>query len=569
MEEARINFIANDSLSENCSNKLEVKIENKIKFIQKGTSLYKVFKDNYEPQNIPVTLVKINGKYFEFTSSLEESGDFNPVDITDSMGNRAYERTLQFVLIKAAHDIFKDKKLIIEHSLDKSIFGEVIKDTPLNKEEIARIKARMLEIIKKDMPISKIRVAREKAIDIFTKYNMEDKVKLLNNLSSSEVNLYKLDGRYDYFYGPMAYSTGVLKLFDLIQYDSGFLLMFPDKNNPEVLPEFVEYKKLTKIFNETKQWNNILGLSDVGSLNYKIQNNKIFYMIRIAEALHEKKIAYIADMISQRRSTKVVLISGPTSSGKTTFSKRLAIQLGVNGYIPVPISLDDYFVDRAHTPKDEDGNYDFESIYALDLKLFNKQLQMLMNGEEVELPSFNFKNGCREWNGKKRKLPQNGIIIIEGIHGLNELLTSSIPKEKKFKIYISALTQLNLDNHNRIATTDVRIIRRIVRDYMSRGYSAEDTLKIWPSVKKGEEKNIFVFQENADVMFNSTLVYELCVLKKYALEEINKISDTSDVYSEALRLKSFLNFFKDVDEGLVPDNSILREFIGGSCFYKY
>lgn len=569
MEEIGFNFEVNNGISKNCNNKLKIKIENKVRYVKKGTNLYKIFKDNYEPQNIPVTLVKINGKYFEFTSPLEEDGDFEPVNITDNMGNRAYERTLQFVLIRAAYDIFKDKKLIIEHSLDKNIFGEIIKDTPLNEDEIIKIKNRMSEIIEKDIPINKIRVTKKKAIDIFIEYDMPDKVKLINNLSSPEVSLYELDGRYDYFYGPMAYSTGVLKLFNLIQYNSGFLLMLPNKNNPEALPKFLEYKKLTKIFNETKQWNNILGLSDVGSLNYKVQNNKIFYMIRIAEALHEKKIAYIADMISKRESTKVVLISGPTSSGKTTFSKRLAIQLGVNGHVPVPISLDDYFVDREHTPKDEDGNYDFESIYALDLKLFNKHLQMLMNGEEIELPSFNFKNGCREWNGKKRKLPENGIIIIEGIHGLNEVLTSSIPKENKFKIYISALTQLNLDNHNRIATTDVRIIRRIVRDYMSRGYSAEDTLRIWSSVKKGEEKNIFVFQENADVMFNSTLVYELCILKKYALKEINKISETSDVYFEALRLKSFLNFFKDVDEELVPDNSILREFIGGSCFYKY
>ena len=274
-------------------------------------------------------------------------------------------------------------------------------------------------------------------------------------------------------------------------------------------------------------------------------------------------------MISERKDVKIVLIAGPSSSGKTTFARRLGIQLRVNGLMPMPLGLDDYFVDREHTPKDENGEFDFESIYALDLELFNKNLQSILQGRETEIPSYNFKTGKREWNGNKIKLPKNGILIVEGIHGLNEILTSSIPKKNKFKIYISALTQLNLDNHNRIATTDVRIIRRIVRDYLSRGYGGEETLKMWPSIRRGEEKNIFVFQENADVMFNSTLVYELCVLKRFALDELNKIEHSSPVYYEALRLKSFLHFFKDVNTDFVPDNSILREFIGGSCFYKY
>lgn len=569
MSELKYNIDYEDSYkSKYEDNILTIKIKDRVMHIKKGTSLYKIVRENFHDVK-SVILAKVNGEYFELTDTLEREGNFETVGLENSIGNKTYERTLQFVLIKSVYDVFKNSEVIVEHSVGKAIYGEINKDIPLSEQDIVKIKNRMIEIINMDIPIKKIKLAKQRALNIFTSYKMQDKVKLLKHIDAEYVNLYELDGRYDYFYGPMAYSTGVLKLFDLIYYDRGFLLIYPDKKDPKVLPKIVEYKKLNRIFSETKKWHNILEVSDVGSLNDKVIGSNMPYLIRVAEALHEKKIAYIADMISNRDEVKVVLISGPSSSGKTTFSKRLAIQLGVNGYKPLPISLDDYFVDRKYTPRDENGNYDFESIYALDLGLFNKNLQMLMDGNEVELPTFNFKTGHREWVGRRVKLPPNGIILIEGIHGLNEMLTSSIPSENKFKIYISALTQLNLDNHNRIATTDVRIIRRIVRDYISRGYNGEDTLRMWPSIKKGEEKNIFIFQENADVMFNSTLVYELCVLKKYALHELKKIKKTSDVYCESVRLISFLNFFKSVDEDLVPDNSILREFIGGSCFYKY
>jgi uridine kinase len=434
---------------------------------------------------------------------------------------------------------------------------------------VGDIKVKMREIINKDLPIKKVEFSKKEAIEVFTKYKMEDKLRLLNSISIDTVKLYEIDGRYDYFYGSMAYSTGVLRYFDLMCYDSGFILRYPTENSPTVIPEFVEQEKLAKIFYETEQWGNILGVGDVGSLNAKVDNGDIISIIHAAEAFHEKKIAYIADMIHERKNNRLVLIAGPSSSGKTTFARRLGVQLRVNGYLPIPISLDDYFVNRERTPKDQNGEYDFESIYALDLELFNEHLEALLRGDEVELPSFNFRKGQREWNGEKIKLPDNGVLVVEGIHGLNEMLTSSIPKENKFKVYISALTQLNLDNHNRIATTDVRMIRRIVRDFLSRGYGGEQTLKMWPSIRRGEEKNIFVFQEEADVMFNSTLVYELCVLKKYALEELKKITPESPVYYEALRLISFLNFFKEVDMKAAPDNSILREFVGGSVFYKY
>ncbi|ERI92605.1 phosphoribulokinase/uridine kinase family protein [Clostridiales bacterium oral taxon 876 str. F0540] len=538
--------------------------------VNKGTVLYDIYKENYSEGNLPVVLVKVNDRFCELTKTIEESGSFDIVDISTNLGMRTYVRTLQFVLIKAVLELYPSAKITIEHALSKGLFGEIhIKEKTLNCNDIKNIKIKMQDIIDRDLPIRKLEVSKAEAVGIFTEYKMEDKLRLLKHVTAEKVKLYELDGRYDYFYGSMAYSTGILKFFDLMCYESGFILRYPTETDPTSIPEFVEYKKLAKIFYETEQWGNILGVGDVGSLNDKVDNGDIRNIIHVAEALHEKKIAYIADMIHERTGTKLVLIAGPSSSGKTTFARRLGIQLRVNGFLPIPISLDDYFVDREMTPKDENGEYDFESIYALDLKLFNEHLERLLKGEEIEIPTFNFKLGRREWNGEKVKLPENGILIVEGIHGLNEMLTSSIAKENKFKIYISALTQLNLDDHNRIATTDVRIIRRIVRDYLSRGYGGEQTLKMWPSIRRGEEKNIFVYQEEADVMFNSTLVYELCVLKKYALEELKKITSKSPVYYEALRLKSFLNFFKEVDMKLAPENSILREFVGGSVFYKY
>lgn len=453
--------------------------------------------------------------------------------------------------------------------MSKGLFGEVYKDETLSLGDIEKIKIRMRDIIAQDIEINKFSVSKEKTISIFKEYDYNDKLKVIDYKNNEVFTLYELGGRYDYFYGPMAFSTGAIKIFDLIFYPPGFILIAPNESNPNELPVFEEHRKLAKIFYESEQWGKILDLADVGSLNDKVLTGEIVDIVRIAEALHEKKAAYIADMIEEKKDVKIVLIAGPSSSGKTTFTRRLAIQLRVNGLKPVEISLDDYFVDRDKTPKDENGEYDFESIYALDIHLFNENLKDLLQGKEIVMPQFNFLTGSRMWQEKPLKLPDKGVILIEGIHGLNEMLTASIPKENKFKVYISALTQLNLDNHNRIATTDIRIIRRIVRDSLSRGYSAEQTLKMWPSIKRGEEKNIFVFQEEADAMFNSSLVYELCILKKYAEPELSKIKEDSPVYCEAMRLRSLLHFFENVDKELVPDNSILREFVGGSCFYKY
>lgn len=531
------------------------------------------FKDiinDYTTENYHnIALCRLNEKYYELCKEVTISGELELVRVNSPIGLKIYSRTLQFIFIKASLDIFENSKITIEHSISKGLFGEIHKEEALCAEDIEKIKVRMKEIISKDIPINKIKVKREQAIKIFESYGMEDKVSLLKHVDFETVNLYELEGRYDYFYGQMAYSTGFIKKFTLTEYEPGFVLENPMESELDKLPPYANHKKLSQIFLETEKWLSILGVGEVGSLNDKVESKELNDLIMVSEALHEKKIAHIADMIKSKSETKVVLIAGPSSSGKTTFANRLGVQLRVNGFIPIRVSLDDYFVNRDKTPLDENGELDFESIYSLDLELFNEHLNRLLDGEAVEIPSYNFKKGEREWLGEKLKLPPNGILIIEGIHGLNPMLTSSIEEKQKFKIYISALTQLNLDNHNRIATTDIRRLRRIVRDYLSRGYGAEQTLMMWPSIKRGEQQNIFIYQEEADVMFNSTLVYELCVLKKYALQELEKIKHESPVYLEANRLKSFLGFFKEIDKEYVPENSILREFIGGSIFYKY
>lgn len=537
--------------------------------VNSGINCHEVVKNYSLEKDIPVVLARVNGKLCELSSIIEEDSTFSIVDIKDKFGMMTYIRTLQFVLIKSTLELFKDAQITIGHSLSKGLFGEIYKKSKLDIDEIYLIKEKMKEIIEKDIKINKKCFQKEEAIKIFKNYGMDDKVRLLSSIDLEKVNLYELDGQYDYFYGPMAYSTGILKIFDLIYYDPGYILRFPTLEETFKIPKFEEHKKLAKVFYEAEKWGETINIEDVGALNKIIDNGDSVNLIRVAEAQQEKKIAYIADKISENKSVNLVLVAGPSSSGKTTFSKRLGIQLSVNGLIPIPISLDDYFVNREDTPMDEFGAYDFESIHALDLELFNNHLQILLSGGEVEVPTYNFKTGKREWNGHKMKLPHKGVLIVEGIHGLNEMLTSSIIKDRKFKIYISPLTQLNLDDHNRIATTDVRMIRRIVRDFLSRGYGVEDTLKMWPSIRRGEEKNIFVFQEDADVMFNSALIYELAILKKYALTELRKVHPDSIVYDEARRLISFLNFFKEVDKELVPSNSLMREFIGGSCFYQY
>lgn len=533
--------------------------------VKEGTTFKEVTDKFYNDDKI--ILCDLSGYAFELGDRIPFSGEIKLILANSRIGWKIYSRTLQFIFIKAALDVFPEAKIEIEHSISKGTFGEIKKDSPLSEEDISKIKKEMVSLINRNLEIKKLSVTKEKAISIFNDYKMWEKIKLLSQVDFKKVDLYELDGRYDYFYGQMAYSTGIIKAFDLFKYAHGFVLQNPTEEDINVLAPFIEKKSLANIFYETNQWNNIIGVGDVGSLNEKIDNGELRNIVLVSEALHEKKIANIADSIKNRDNTKIVLIAGPSSSGKTTFAERLGIQLRVNGLIPLKISLDDYFVDRENTPKDENGDLDFEALEAIDVKLFNKDLKELLDGNTIEIPVYNFRTGKREWIGNYLKIPKNGIVIIEGIHGLNPNLTKEIDNKLKYKIYISALTQLNIDKHNRISTTDVRKVRRIVRDYLSRGYGAEETLKMWPSIKRGERKNIFVYENEADVMFNSTLVYELCVLKKYALRELDKIKAGSEVYNEAERLKSFLSFFREIDFESVLENSILREFIGGSCFY--
>ncbi|MGL5150644.1 MAG: nucleoside kinase [Clostridium sp.] len=535
--------------------------------VDKEKTFKEVVDEVYNDEKI--ILCKLDNRYFELSRIIKESGNIQGISCESPIGFKAYVRTLQFIFIKAVLDLYPQATITIEHSISKGLFCEIHRDKGLEDKEVAAVKDRMNEIIKSNSVIKRVKKTREEAINIFESYNMIDKVKLLSGISHDMVNLYELDGRYDYFYGEMGYSTGIIKVFDLMKYGDGVILRCPAENDITLLPPYVEQKRLSQVFYEAEKWLGIVGVGEVGSLNEKVKSGELRDLIMVSEALHEKKIAYLADNIAQNSDKRIVLIAGPSSSGKTTFANRLGVQLRVNGVIPIAISLDDYFVDRSNTPRDENGDYDFESIYAIDLKLFNEHLESLLNGEEVEIPSFNFRKGEREWVGHKLKLPKNGVVVVEGIHGLNPMLTSSIDDKNKFKIYISALTQLNLDNHNRIATTDIRKIRRIVRDYLSRGYGGEDTLKMWPSIRRGERKNIFVYQEEADAMFNSTIPYELCVLKPFAIKELEKVPEDSSVSHEAKRLIKFLSFFEEIEMDKVPENSILREFIGGSCFYKY
>ena len=486
----------------------------------------------------------------------------------DDKVEKKYTRTLQFIFIKATLDLYPNSKITIQHSIGKGIFGEVFKEKPLDKNDIKKIKDKMQELIKRDLPINKVNVTREKAIEIFKSYNMEDKVLLLNQIDLKEIELYELDGRYDYFYGPMNERTSEIKGFDLIDYENGFILRRPTEYEKFTLSEFVEQRKMRNVFRENEKWLDILEVGNVGSLNKKFDEGELVNLIMISEALHEKKIAEIADKISEKNEVKLVLISGPSSSGKTTFAQRLGIQLRLNGIKPVTISVDNYFVERSDTPKDENGEYDFESIEAIDLKLFNEHLVKLLNGEEIEMPRFDFHEGTKKYKGDMLKLNSDEILVIEGIHCLNDKLTSQISKDEKYKVYISALTVLNMDRYNRISTTDTRLVRRIVRDYQFRGYSAKHTLDTWASVNRGEEKNIFPYQEDANKIFNTSLIYELSALKDIAKPLLEEITQDEKEYAEAQRLLNILKYFESIPNEEVPTNSLLKEFLGGGNF-KY
>jgi len=496
---------------------------------------------------------------------LEDACEVELVDTSSDNGLRIYNRSLTFLLIKACHDLYPEKKIMIKHTLGNGLYCEFT-NSECTEGEIEKISRRMREIVAADLPLTRKLLSKAEACELLLRQNQEDTVKLLQYRDKVNVHVNQLDGFYEYFYGYMVNRTGMLDRFRLIHYPPGMVLQTPSQEDQEARTEYQPKPKLANVYQEAKAWADTLQVPHLAALNEIIERGCYADIIRVNEALHEKKIAYIADMICSDPAIRVVLIAGPSSSGKTTFAQRLLIQLRVNGRKPVSISLDNYFIDKELTPRDEDGDYDFEAIEALKLDLFNDHLSRLIKGEEVEMPVYNFKKGTAEPHGILVKVPPGEPIIIEGIHGLNDRLTWSIPAEQKFKIYISLLTQLNIDNTNRIPTTDSRLLRRIIRDSRTRGYDALNTIKRWPSVRRGEDKNIFPFQENADVMFNSSLVYELAVLKPFLEPLLMEVGPEHREHVEARRLLKFLSYFRPIPVSPIPPNSILREFVGGSWF---
>ena len=535
-----------------------------------GISLLELSKKKQNTYKTLIVAAKVNMNLKELFDTLEEDARVEFIDLTSQDGIRIYQRSLIFVLIKATKDVFPERQLRVEHSLGRGIYCELDGEKALTKYGVNQIKTRMQEIIQLDFPIKKEKVTTKQATDIFNNNKEASKVNLLRYRKEDLISMYTIEDYSNYFYGYMVPSTGMLKNFDIKFYLPGLVLLKPTVQSPEKIASFIEQKKLFSIFRNYEKWCEILEVSDVAVLNQSIETGKINELIRVAEANHEKRISRIADEICENIDhKKIILIAGPSSSGKTTFANRLLTHLRINHLNPVVISLDDYFVDREFTPKDENGEYDFENIEAIDIDLFNDQLINLIQGQEVHVPQFNFVTGKREYNGRILKLKKNEPIIIEGIHGLNEKLTKEIPQENKYKIYISALTQLNVDQHNRIPTTDTRLIRRMVRDHRYRSNDALKTMKLWPSVRRGEEKNIFPYQEEADIMFNSALFYELAVLKRYAEPLLKKVSQDSPYFSEAKRLLKFLKYFIAIeDESSILQNSILREFIGGNIYHS-
>lgn len=532
---------------------------------KKGVILENIAKDLSSKYKGIITLGKIDNKLKDLSTELNKDCNLEFIDTTIADGMRVYTRTLSFIFIKACEELYPNCKVTIEHSLSNGLYCEVkIGKQNLNDEILDNIKAQVKSIIDRNENIEKIVTNKENAIKIFEERHDYIKAELLKYKEYDDVKIYKCGSYINHFYGHMLPSTGCVTVFDIKKWKSGVVILGPSKLDKTKAQEFIPQHKLSNIYKESELWSDLIGVGEVVSLNKAITENKYSEIIRIVEALHEKKISQIADIIKENNK-RVILIAAPSSSGKTSFAHRLSIQLKVNNLHPVPISLDDYFVNREDTPLDEFGNYDFESIYAIDLDLFNSDLEKLLKGEEIKLPKFNFKTGKREFSGKTLKIDKDQPIILEGIHALNPMLTKSIDEKDKFKIYISVLTQINLDNHNRIPTTDLRLIRRIVRDYNFRGYSAEKTILNWDSVRRGEDKNIFPYQEEADIMFNSACLYELAILKKYAKPLLEEIKDDNEAFIEANRVLKFLQYFIELDDELdIPPTSIIREFIGGS-----
>ncbi|RLE16357.1 MAG: nucleoside kinase [Acidobacteria bacterium] len=535
-----------------------------------GTSLTEIADQLNIQTRYPILGAMVNNELKEMDYNIFKPKRVRFIDITHPDGMRMVVRSLCFVLHKAVRDLFPNAFLTIEHSVSKGFYCE-IDGLPgkLNRDTISRLRERMKALIRNNMPFRRVEMETEKAVELFHEVGMEEKAQLFRERVELYTSVYYLDNTIGYFYGYLVPSTGMLQVFDLVPYYDGMLLRFPRPSDPTKLEDVVPQDKMFEIFQEHKQWAEILNLGYVCNLNDCIEKpNHGQEIIRIAEALQEKKVAQMADLISRERDRiRIVLISGPSSSGKTTFSKRLRVQLKVAGMKPIAISLDNYFVDRDKTPKDENGDYDFEALEALDIPLFNRNLNKLLAGEKVQLPRYDFQLGKSLPDGQTLQISQDHVIIIEGIHGLNPRLIPSIDKDLTYKVYVSALTQISVDGQNRIPTTDNRLIRRIVRDHKYRGHSALETLHRWPSVRRGEEKNIFPYQENADIMFNSALLYELAVLKEHAEPLLEAVYQNQPEFAEVKRLLKFLSYFKPLSSRFIPPTSILREFLGGSSFH--
>jgi uridine kinase len=532
-----------------------------------GTSLSKIAQDLGVKLEYPIVGALVNNKVKELTYRV-----FNPkiiqfIDVSHFVGYQMYLRSLSFVLYKAVKDLYPEASLKICHSISGGKFCEVENTGGVVNGELSlRLTQRMQEIVQEDIPFHRFEIPTDEAIAIYMQNNLPEKELLFSYRTLLYTSVYQLDNAVNYYYGYLVPSTSYVGVFKLSPFHNGLLLQGPSRYNPTKTSGINAQSKLFNIFQEHKKWVNILGVSYVGDINKAVMEHRVPDLIKVSEALHEKKLGKIADMIDERGNIKVVLVSGPSSSGKTTFSKRLSVHLEILGYKPVLLSVDNYFVERDDTPKDEQGHFDFECLEALDLPLFNNQLLGLLNGEELKVPTFNFTLGKKEYLGNTLKLEKNSILIVEGIHGLNPKLTEKVDNSLKFNIFVSALTQVSVDSQNPIPTTDNRLIRRMVRDYRYRGYSALDTLRRWQSVRRGEDKWIFPFQENADIMFNSALLAELGILKQYAEPILRDVPQSEPEYAEAVRLLKFLSYFKTIPEKDIPPTSILREFFGGSSF---
>ncbi len=546
---------------------MKIHYQDKTIEIEKEATIQEILKEEIEKVKYPIIGATFNNEYVNLGYTIEKEGEIKLIDIASKEGTKMYRRTIIYILGKAIEEVCPDKKMIVNYQLPNSMFCE-IENMEITEDILEKLNAKMNQIVNKDLPIKQVVMTRKQAEEFYQKNDISKGRLQLDSKENQEIYMYYCEDYYNYCYGTIANRTGVTKIFEIVKYEDGFLVRYPTSSHPDKLPQLIETKKLAWALNEYDDIHKILDVNTVYKLNKAVEEDNIKDIIMLDEALHEKKIANIADEIAKNRNVKMILIAGPSSSGKTTFAQRLGLQLRINRIKPITISVDNYFVERKDTPKDEKGNYDFECIEAIDLELFNNHLSKLLNGEEVEMPEFDFHVGTKRYNGKKLKLESDQVLVIEGIHCLNDKLTSSIAKDQKYKIYISALTVLNMDRYNRISTTDTRLIRRIVRDYQFRGYDAKHTIKTWNSVNNGEEKNIFPYQEEANSIFNTSLIYELGVLKGMVMPLLEEIKQEDTEYAEARRLINMLKYFETIPAEYVPTNSLLKEFLGGGNF-KY